>query len=191
MPHRTSGAENGYQEDPADSGSFASLASARHMMLTTFDPDGGQETAVVHGVADGGRFYFGAWSHSGTVRNLRHTDAVQAAPCGALGFVLLAPVLDAVARPLPDDEASRVAGRLARSRRGPAAYFVPLLHRARRQQMVYYELLPYETGAHAQETPGATGRSAADPRGNPPGAVRVTVVRDASHIPGPAIREQS
>lgn len=183
MSHRTSGAENSYQAEPTDSGYFASLASARHMMLTTFHPDGRQESAVVHGVADGGRVYFGAWSPSGTERNLRQTDEVQVAPCGALGFVLLAPALDAVARPLPDHEASRVAQALARRHRVRQRLLIPLLHRARRQRMVHYELLPYEAGA--------TDRSATDPRGNAPVTVRVTVVRDASHIPGRAIREQS
>jgi PPOX class probable F420-dependent enzyme len=151
------------------------------MMLTTFHPDGKQESAVVPGVADGGRVYFGAWSRSGTVRNLGHRQVAQVAPCGALGFVLLAPAQEAVARPLPEHEASRVARRLARRHRVRQRFLIPLLYRARRQRMVHYELLPYEAGAHGQETPGATDRSATDPRGNPPGAVRVTVVR----MPGP------
>ena len=129
MPHRTSGTENSYQEDSADSGYFASLTSARHLMLTTFHPDGRPESAVVHSVADGDRVYFGAWSHSGTVKNLRHTDEVQVAPCGALGFVPLAPTLDAVARPLRDHEAGRVAGRLNRRYRVRQRFLIPLLHR--------------------------------------------------------------
>lgn len=105
MPDRTSATEGGYQEGSAGDGYFAPLASARRMMLTTFKPDGGQASAAVHGVVDGGRAYFRAWSHSGTVENLRHTDEVQVAPCTALGLLLLAPPLDAVARPLPDEEA--------------------------------------------------------------------------------------
>ena len=105
MPDRTSATEGGYQEGSAGDGYFAPLASARRMMLTTFKPDGGQASAAVHGVVDGGRAYFRAWSHSGTVENLRHTDEVQVAPCTALGLLLLAPPLDAVARPLPDGEA--------------------------------------------------------------------------------------
>lgn len=177
MPHRTSGAENSYQEDSADSGYFASLASARHMMLTTFHPDGRQESAVVHGVADGDRVYFGAWSHSGAVKNLAYTGEVQVAPCGALGFVLLAPALDAVARPLPDHEASRVAGRLARRYRVRQRFLIPLPRRVRRRQMVHYELLSREAGGHGQETPGVPDRLAIGPRGSEPGAVRVTVVR--------------
>lgn len=161
MPDHPSAAQSSHQEGSAGSGYFASLASARHMMLTTFKPDGRQAATVVFGVADGDRAYFRAWSRSGTVKNLRHTDEVQVAPCGALGFVLLAPPLDAVARPLPDEEASRVAGKLARKDRVWQRFLIPLLHRARRQQMVHYELSSYEAAAataHGQETSDAPGR---------------------------------
>lgn len=188
MPDRTPGAASAYPEDPPGSGYFASLAPARHMMLTTFQPDGRQESAVVHCVADGDRVYFGAWSRSGTVKNLRCTDEVQVAPCGALGFLLLAPPLDAVARPLSDEEASRVAGKLARRYRVRRRFLVPLLHRARRQQLVHYELLSYEAGAagHGQQAAGALDRPATGPGGgNEPGVVRVTVVRAPGPFPWP------
>lgn len=144
MPDRASGAESGY---------FAAFSSARHMMLTTFKPDGKQESAVVRSVADGDRAYFLASSRSGTVKNLRHTEEVQVAPCGALGFLLLAPPLDAVARPVSDEEASRVAGELTRRYRGVPRFLHPLLHRAQRQQMVYYELSSYEAAATAAPAP--------------------------------------
>jgi PPOX class probable F420-dependent enzyme len=171
MPDRTSGAESSY---------FASFASARHMMLTTFDPDGKQQSAVVHGVADGDRACFQAWSQSDTAKNLRHTEEVQVAPCGALGFLLLAPPLDAVARPVSGEEARRVAGKLTRRYRPWQRFLIPRLHRARRQQMLYYELSSYEAAAPATYDP-----SAADPRGNEPGVVRVTVVRGPGPLPWP------
>lgn len=187
MPDRTPAAESSYQEDSADSGYFASLSPVRHMMLTTFQPDGKQESAVVHGAADGGQVYFRAWSRSGTVKNLRHNEEVQVAPCGALGFLLLAPPVDAVARRLSDEEASRVAGKLARRYRVQQRFLIPLLHRARRQQLVHYELLSYEAAAaaHAQRAPSVPDRSATDPPGNEPGAVRVTVVRNPGPFPWP------
>lgn len=171
MPDRTSGPQSGY---------FASFASARHMTLTTFNSDGRQKSAVVHGVADGDRAYFQAWSQSDTVKNLRHTEEVQVAPCGALGFLLLAPPLDAVARPVPDAEVRQVAGKLTRRYRALRRFVTPLLHRARRQQMVYYELSSYEAAAAAAYDPSAT-----DARGNEPGDARVTVVRNPAPFPWP------
>lgn len=149
MPDRTSAAEGSSLEDSTGSGYFASLSPLRHMMLTTFQPDGRQESAVVQGVADGGRVYFRAWSRSGTVKNLQRNDEVQVAPCGALGFLLLGPPLDAVARQLPHEEASRVAGKLARRHWIRQGFLIPLLRRARRQQLVHYELLSYAAAAAA------------------------------------------
>jgi PPOX class probable F420-dependent enzyme len=171
MPDRTPGARSGY---------FASFASARHMMLTTFSPDGKQESAVVHGVAGGDRAYFQAGNQSDTAENLRHTEEVQVAPCGALGFLLLAPPLDAVARPVSDEEARRVAGELTRGYLAWPRFPIPRLHRARRRQMSYYERSSYEAAATAVYDPPAT-----DPRGNEPGGVRVTVVRNPGPLPWP------
>jgi len=184
MPDRTPAAENRHQEDPARAGYFAPLASARHMMLTTFKPDGGPASAVVDGVVDGDRAYFRAPSHSTTATNLRHTDEVQVAPCGALGFLVLAPPLDAVARPLPDEEASGVAGELARKYRVWQRFLLPLIQRVRRQRVVYYELLTYEAAAattYGRGTSDVPGRPATDPRSKEPGAVTIAVVK----IPGP------
>jgi PPOX class probable F420-dependent enzyme len=115
------------------------------MLLTTFKPDGIPVSATVHGVVHDGRAYFRAWSRSGTVQNLRHTDEVQVAPY-SLGL-RLAPPLDAIARLLPGEEASRVAGQLARKYPVQQRFLIPLLHRARRSQMVYYELVTYEAAA--------------------------------------------
>jgi PPOX class probable F420-dependent enzyme len=102
------------------------------MLLTTFKRVGSPVSAPVRGLVDGDRAYFAAWSRSGTVKRLRHTDAVQVAPCTVLGLYSTAPSLEATARLLTGDEASRVAGKLAD--KYPA--------RAWRRQMVHYELLP-------------------------------------------------
>ena len=97
-------------------------------------------SAPVQGITDGDRAYFRVGSKSGTARRLQHTNGVQVAPCGALGLWRHAPPLDAAARRLAGEEASRVAGPLARKypvrRRSPAR----LLHWARRRRLVYYEL---------------------------------------------------
>lgn len=137
--------EAAYMEEAADGGYFAALASARYLQVTTFGRGGRPVPARVRGVAGGGRFYFGARTWSGTVKRLRHADAVQVAPCGALG-VCYGPPLDATARLLPAGEASRAAAELARKypvRRG-AAHLATA--RGRRPAMMYYELVPDEAG---------------------------------------------
>jgi PPOX class probable F420-dependent enzyme len=114
---------------------------ARYLLLTTFKQKGTPVSASVPGIVDGGRAYFGVWSQSGTARRLQHTDGVHVAPCGARGLWSYGPPLDAAARRLAGEEASRVAAQLARTyparRRSPGR----LLQRVRRRQLVYYELL--------------------------------------------------
>ena len=111
------------------------------MLLTTFKQKGTPVSAVVQGIADGDRAYFRVRSRSGTARRLRHTDGVQVAPCRALGVWSYGPPLDAAARPLAGEEASRVAGQLDRKypvRRRSLAWPA---HRAWRRRLAYYELL--------------------------------------------------
>jgi PPOX class probable F420-dependent enzyme len=129
------------QEEAADIGYFAPLASAKGMLLTTFRRDGTPISAAVHGVVDGGRAYFGAWRRSGSVKHLRHSEAVQVTPCSVRGFFTNGPPLDAVARPLSEQEATGVAGKLARKYPVRHRFLLPLGRRARRWQMVHYELL--------------------------------------------------
>lgn len=180
MPDRMSAPHSEVQGDSADGGYFTSLASAKRMMLTTFKPDGGQATTAVDGVTEGGRTFFRAWGHSDTVKNLRHSDRVQVAPCAALGLLLLGPPLDAIARPVPDDEASQVAGMLARKYRVKQRFLVPLLHSARRSRMIHYELLADEAvpaATHDQLATDVLHHLSTDPQGAEPGVIRVTVVR--------------
>jgi PPOX class probable F420-dependent enzyme len=143
---RPSATGSSYQQE-ADDGYFAPLAPARYMLLTTFKPDGIPVSTVVHGVVDGHRAYFGSggllrvWRQPGTVKRLRHTGGVQVVPCAVLGFVSFGPPLDAVAQLLPGEKASRVAGKLARKYPVQQRFLISPLHRMRRWQMVYYELL--------------------------------------------------
>lgn len=146
MPDRPSATGDSGQKDAAEGGYFASLMLARYMRLTTFKRDGIPVSCTVRGVADGDQAYFRARAQSGTVRRLRHTDAVQVTPCGALGFFSYGPPLDALARRLADGEASAVAAQLDRK--------YPVLHRFAtrllRSKAAYYQLaadvVPHDQG---------------------------------------------
>jgi len=177
-----------YQQDAADSGYFAPLASARYLQLTTFKSDGIPVSAAVRGVVDGDRAYFRAWSLSGTVKNLRYTDEVQVAPCAALGL-RVAPPLDAIARPLDGEEASQVARKLARKYPVRQRFLIPLLQRTLRWQMMHYELLAYEYAAAMADDHGAScvpDRPEDNLRSKEPGAPQITVVRSSAAPTGPA-----
>ena len=148
MQDRQSATESSYQQEAADSyfNSLASLAPAKYMRLTTFKPDGIPVSTSVHGVVDGDRAYFRAWKQSGTAERLRRTDEVQVTACTALGLAV-GPPLDAVARLLPAQKASWVAGKLARKYPFQQRFLIPLVRWTRRWQMAHYELLTYEAAA--------------------------------------------
>jgi len=137
MPDRARATEVSDQQEAADDDYFAPIALARYMRLTTFKRGGVPVSALVHGAADGDRAYFRARNRSETVKRLRHTDAVQVMPCGALGFWTYGTPHDAIARRLSGEEASRVAAKL--DRRHPVQRLLPI--RRLRRQAVYYELL--------------------------------------------------
>ena len=126
------------QQDAAGAGYFAALAPARYVQVTTFGRDGRPVPARVHGVVDGGRAYFAARSRSGTVRRLRHADAVHVAPCSVLGLCY-GPPLEAAARLLPPQEASRAAAEQARKYPHLRRPLTSWLHRAWRPKMMHYE----------------------------------------------------
>ena len=176
MADRTSAAGSSYQREAADGGDFAALAPARYMLLTTFKPDGLPLSAVVHGIVEDGRAYFRAWGRSGTARNLRHTHEVEVTPCAMRGFVSFGPPLDAVARPLPAGEASQAARKLARKYPVQHRFLMPLLRRARRGQMVHYELAACEAATAQTDDRGASAE---------PGPCRITVVRSSASFPWP------
>ena len=131
----------GHREEPAGGRYFAPLAEARYLLLTTFKQKGTPVSATVPGMVDGDRAYFQVRSRSGAARRLQHTDGVQVAPCRALGLVSYGPPLDAAARPLTGQEATRAAGQLARKYPVRRRSLARLLHRARHRRLVYYELL--------------------------------------------------
>lgn len=124
-----------------ETGYFASLARGRYLMLTTFKPNGTPVSTPVQGMADGDRAYFRAWNRSGPVKRLRRTAAVQVTPCTALGLCSYGAPIGATARLLPAEEASRVAGNLARKYPLQQRLLIRLLRRTRRWPMLHYELL--------------------------------------------------
>lgn len=173
MPDRPGATGDSGQQDAADGGYFASLTLARYMRLTTFKRDGIPVSRTVHGVVDGDHAYFRARTQSGTVKRLRYTDAVQVTPCGGLGFFSYGSPLDALARRLPDQEASAVAAQLDRK--------YPVRHRFAtwllRSRAVYYQLAaddvardqggppggPTTMSIRVHVTRGSVGGSAATP----------------------------
>ena len=146
MPDRPSAPGDSGQQDAADGGYFGSLLLARYLRLTTFRQDGIPVSCTVRGVADGDRAYFRARAQSGTVKRLRHTDAVQVTPCGASGLLLYGPPLHAIARRLADGEASAVAAQLDRKDPVLRRFATRLL----RPKAVYYQLaaddVPHDQG---------------------------------------------
>jgi uncharacterized protein len=149
---------SGHETDQG--GRFVSLESAKHLLLTTFKPDGTTMAVPVRVVVDGDRAYFGAWDASGTSKRLRHTDWVQVVPCTALGMVSFGPKVNATARLLAGEQARRAAGRLARKHRARRYRLGSLAHRLTRRQTVYYELRP--DGAAKEPAPPAV--TAREPR---------------------------
>jgi PPOX class probable F420-dependent enzyme len=150
-------------QQEAGSGYFAPVEQASYLLLTAV-------SAPVRGVAEGDRAYFWAWSGSGSARLLRHTHAVQVTPCSARGFLTYGLPLSATARLLPGDEASVAMGKLASKHPVQHRFLIPLLQRARRRQMVVYELVADDTQGDQDQrqagirAPGHSGnQSAAQP----------------------------
>ena len=141
MSDRPSATDRSYRQESADGSYFAPLAQARYLLLTTFRQKGAPVSVRVQGIIDGDRAYFRTWSRSGMIKRLRHANGVQVTPCGVLGLCSYGPPLDAAVRLLADEEASRIAGQLARKYPVRRRFLARLLHRPRYWQLVHYELL--------------------------------------------------
>ena len=179
MSDRQSATRSRDQQE-ASSGYFAPLEWAKCMLLTTFERDGTPVSAPVRGMVDGDRAYFWARSRSGSVRRLQHTAAVQVTPSSLRGFLTFGPPLDATARLLPGEEASRAARELARKHPLQHRFLIPLLHRTPRRQMVGYELLADDAaGDHGQCPEGFRGP---DQRADRPGGRAVRQSREVMRI---------
>jgi uncharacterized protein len=150
MPDRPGATGDSAQQCAADGGYFASLTPARYMRLTTFKRGGIPVSRTVRGVVNGDQAYFRARTQSGVVKRLRHTDSVQVAPCGALGFFSYGPPLDALARRLADGEASTVAAQLDRKYPVRRRFATRLL----RPKTVYYQLAADDVPRDQDGPPG-------------------------------------
>lgn len=140
----------------AESGTFASLASAKYLLLTTFKQDGAPVSVPVRVAADGERAYFRTSSASGTSKRLRHADWVQVAPCTVLGVCRYGPAVGATARLLVDEEASQAAGQLAREDPVWRGFLGSLARRVAGWQTVYYELRAEEAAEEPAAPPTVT-----------------------------------
>jgi len=176
MPGRQFAIDSRDQQE-VGSGYFAPVERTGHMLLTTFERGGAAVSVPVRGVADGDRAYFWTWNGSGSARLLQHTDAVQVTPCSTRGFLTYGLPLSATARLLHGNEASRATGKLARKHSVQHRFLIPLLQRARRRQMMIYELLADDAqGQHPE------GFRALDQRGDQSGGHAVHASREVARI---------
>lgn len=170
MPFRPSTTDRPGQE-AAGSGKPAPLASAKHLLLTSFNRDGAALATPVRVLAVGDRAYFRTSDASGLSKRLRRTDWVQVSRCTVLGVCRTGPTVDATARLLTGDEASWAAAQLAPKQPVWRRFLGSLSHRVRGRQAVYYEVQPDEaapeptaTAAHARQratvrlVPASAGR---------------------------------
>lgn len=129
-------------QEATDGDKPARLASAKRLLLTTFNRDGAPQATPVRVQADGDRAYFRTSDTSGVSKRLRHSDWVQVAPCTVLGVCCTGPTVDATARPLAGAEASRAAERLAPKYPAWRSFLAFLVRWVTRRRTVYYELRP-------------------------------------------------
>ena len=131
-------------QHPAGSGKPAPLASAKYLLLTSFNRDGAALATPVRVLADGDRAYFRTSDASGLSKRLRRAGWVQVSPCTVLGVCRTGPTVDATARLLAGDEASWAAAQLAPKRPVWRRFLGSLAHRVTGRQAVYYEVQPDE-----------------------------------------------
>jgi hypothetical protein len=161
VPFRPS-ATNRPGQEGAGNGKPAPLASAKYLLLTSFNRDGAALATPVRALADGGRAYFRTSATSGLSKRLRRTDWVQVSPCTVLGVCRTGPTVDATARQLAGEEASWAAAQLAPRYPAWRRFLGSLARRMMGDQAVYYEVQPDEVPAvpavAAQARPRATVR---------------------------------
>ena len=124
----------------AGSGKPAPLASAKYLLLTSFNRDGATLATPVRVLADGGRACFRTSDASGLSKRLRHTDWVQVSPCTVLGVCRTGPTVDATARLLAGHQASWAAEQLPLKYPVWRRFVGALARRVTGRQAVYYEL---------------------------------------------------
>jgi PPOX class probable F420-dependent enzyme len=127
--------------DKERSGYFAALSASEYMLLTTFRRDGRAVATPVHIVAEADRAYFRTWDVSGKAKRLRHTPAVEVAPCSSRGRSR-GPAVRARAVLLDGEASEQAAGALAHKHPILHGWLIPLYHRQRRWATQQYRLDP-------------------------------------------------
>jgi hypothetical protein len=148
----------------AGSGKPAPLASAKYLLLTSFNRDGAALATPVRVLAEGSRAYFRTSDASGLSKRLRHTDWIQVSPCTVLGVCRTGPTVDATARLLAGDEAGWTAAQLAPKHPVWRRFLGALAHRVTGRQAVYYEVQPDEAAAEPAPPVAARARRRAPVR---------------------------
>jgi PPOX class probable F420-dependent enzyme len=144
----------GSRHGDAGDGYFAPLASAGHVLLTTFKPDGGSPmSSGLRVVVDGDRAYFRTRNGSAASKRLRHNGRVQVAPCTVLGLCSFGPPFNATARLLAGEQACATARKLAGKHPARHGLLTPLSRWMRRWRTVHYELLADEAPEHPRPGP--------------------------------------
>jgi len=158
----------------AGGGGPAPLASAKYLLLTSFNRDGAALATPVRVLTGGDRACFRTSDASGISKRLQHTDWVQVSPCTVLGVCRTGPTVDATARMLVDDEASWAAAQLGPKYPAWRRFLGSLAHRVTGRQVVYYELQPDEAAEEPGVPPAVTVpvRKRAPARLDPAGAGR-------------------
>src|SRR5262249_17988280 len=128
------------RQEATGEGYFASLAPAKHVLLTTFTREGKPVATSVRVVVDGDLAYFQTRHPTGQSRRLRHGGWVQGAPCSVLGLIRYGLPLDATARLLAGAEVSTAAAKLADRYPVRRRILRRLFHQVSRQETLYYEL---------------------------------------------------
>jgi len=141
--------KNRARQEATGEGYFASLAPAKHMLLTTFTREGKPVATSVRVVVDGDLAYFRTGHPTGQSRRLRDGGWVQVAPCSALGLIRHDLPLDATARLMAGEDASIAAAKLAGKYPVRGRFLRRLIHRVSRRETLYYELRAYGTKRRA------------------------------------------
>jgi len=126
----------------AGSGKPAPLASAKYLLLTSFNRDGAALATPVRVLADGDRAYFRTSDASGLSKRLRRAGWVQVSPCTVLGLCRTGPTVDATARLLAGAEADWAGAQLAPKHPVWRRFLASLARRVTGRQAVYYEVQP-------------------------------------------------
>jgi len=142
-------------QHPAGSGKPAPLASAKYLLLTSFNRDGAALATPVRVLADGDRAYFRTSDASGLSRRLGRADWVQVSPCTVLGVCRTGPTVDATARLLTGDEASWAGAQLAPKHPVWRRFLRSVARRVTGRQAVYYEVQPDEPAEEPAPPPAS------------------------------------